>query len=334
MVAHGGVGLIAHEVPVEAVIAAIGQGRRDTPALGVQAVQVKVHARAQPGQGARHGQPAPQGRVPDVEHQVAHPVERARVHLIAQAHAPAPHALAEGDTRVEIAHAAHGPLHVGTGAAAQDRVIDDGGLAQAAQEAVEAPGAVGAREAIDGQRHRHGREPAAVGALAHKPLQRLGAQPRAVGRYAHTLKQIGALGDEAVYAARGGREDCQGTEHRPEKPMWGFHRCKGSARRAEHKGKREENERDLPAPQEGGGVSARRHAWAIAAACMGHRGGMHGPSRRHASPPPPATRRRKWVPTMARPHKKPYLCHASAWPPARAAQKTRPGLAAGENTEK
>ena len=79
---------------------------------------------------------------------------------------------------------------------------------------------------------------------------------------------------------------------------------------------------------------SQRHAWAIAAACMSHRGGMHGPSRRHASPPPPATRRRKWVPTIARPHKKPYLCHASAWPPARAAQKTRPGLAAGENTEK
>ena len=230
--AHGGIGLEAYEVLVEAVIAPVGQYRRDASALLVKHIQVKFHPLAQPWQGVCLGQLMLQHRILDIHIQVAHMIALAGMHLVAQAQAVASHTLITRHAGIQITHTAHGQFHIDAGAQAQGGVVDDRCLAQATQEAVEALGAVGTRETIYRERHRNGGKPAAVGMLAHETLQGLRVERTAVGRYAHPLEQVGAFGYKAVHAARGGHRGHHSARKHSIKPTQGFHFCKGSARRA------------------------------------------------------------------------------------------------------
>ena len=195
-VTDGGVGHEVYEILMETVIAVIEKVAAQPSSLGIETVQVKVHARLERHLVAialamHHRIDA---AVLNLELHQAHGVAFAWMDLIEERHLVTMHPLVQLHVGIQIAQVLHGRFDILPGSQCQLIVIYHRRLAQPSHETVDALRAVASREGVDPHRHLEEREPLAVRMLPDIALQRSGRERGRVGADDHLVQQIAVLG--------------------------------------------------------------------------------------------------------------------------------------------
>ncbi len=201
VVAQGGVGLEADELLVEEVVAAGTQEAVDAVALGVQLVEVERHAHEEARLGRRAVEQMEDARVGDLPVELGHGVAPAGLDKVHGIELEALLLLEQTDLSPQVAHVAHGGLHVVTGLQRLGGVVDDGGLPHALEESVDALGGVGTAQQIGPHGHLEHTEPPRVRMLQNVALHRASGHGLVGAADAHVVEQILVLWYETRHTA-------------------------------------------------------------------------------------------------------------------------------------